>query len=79
MSSIVRDVSPKYYTINLVETFENAYSLSINFKGGANEYSEKITQIPDKMLWYFLQYIFQEVNDSYGSYQIEHVSAFLRP
>jgi hypothetical protein len=50
MSSIVRDVSPKYYTINLVETFENAYSLSINFKGGANEYSEKITQIPDKML-----------------------------
>lgn len=78
-SSIVRDISPKYYTINFLETPENAYPLSTNVKGGANEYSEKITQFPDKTLWYFLQYIFQEVNECHGSYQIEHVSAIFRP
>jgi len=77
-SSIVRDVSPKYYIITLVEIFADAYSVSTNVKGGANEYSERLTQFSDKTLRYFLQYIFQRVNDCYAYYQIEHVSAILR-
>ena len=76
-SSNVRDVSPKYYIINLVETFEDAYSVSKNVEAGSNEYSERITQFSDKMLWYSLQYTFQRVSDCYGYYQMQHVSAIL--
>jgi len=47
-SSSVRDVSPKYYTINLAKTFEDAYSVSSNVKGGTKEYSDRLTQFSDQ-------------------------------
>jgi hypothetical protein len=37
-SANIPDVSPKYYVINLVETFEGAYSVSNDVKGGGKEY-----------------------------------------